>query len=385
MRALPRVLYVKQAMMSSGHAETRVCFVAESQVGIGSVAKTLKPLALRHERPSVEWVDVTYSAEGGLIERLPLPPRVTGTLRGFMQTLRGLRRGPYDALLFLTQNPAVLQVRELRRTPALLWTDVTPVQLDELAQHYNHPKDSNSLVVRLKHEAVKRTFLAAHRCVAWSDWVRRSFLTDYDVPEERTAVVPPGLDLTRWQAPDRAPLHARERPIRLLFVGGDFRRKGGDLLLDVFRERLQGRYELDVVTREEVRETPGVRVHHGLNAGTEPLLDLYRRADLFVLPTLADCQPIASLEAMAMGLPVLTTALGANAEVIAEGRSGWLVPPGDARALGERLSAIADDPAPLRGLGQESLAIVRARFDAKQTLETLLALALEPVRRSGSA
>ncbi|MES1174357.1 MAG: glycosyltransferase family 4 protein [Myxococcales bacterium] len=357
----------------------RVCFVAESQVGIGSVAKTLKPLALSAQNPTVEWVDVTYSQEGGLLERLPLPPRVAGTARGFLQTRAGLGRGTFEALLFLTQNPAVLQPAALRRTPALLWTDVTPIQLDVLAEHYNHPREGNALAEKLKHAAVRHAFRAARWCVGWSEWVRRSFIDDYGVSEQRTAVIPPGLDLKLWQPPVRIP-KAPGAPLRLLFVGGDFRRKGGTQLIDVFRETLRGSCELDLVTREPVEPEPGVRVHHGLNAGTEGLLELYRKADLFVLPTLADCQPIALLEAMAMSLPVVSTRLAANPEVVADGSSGWLVPPGDARALSERLGALARDPAPLRAYGEAGLSIVRERFDAAKIFDQLLRLSLDTGR-----
>lgn len=357
--------------------KARVCFIAESQVGIGSVAKTLKPLAQHSQDPTVEWVDVTYAQSGGWLERLPLPPRLAGTARGFLQTRAGLGHGPYDALLFLTQNPAIFQPRAVRRTPTLLWTDVTPIQLDALAEHYNHPRHGNALAGHVKHAAVRHAFGSARWCVGWSEWVRASLVRDYGVSEEHTAVIAPGLDLKLWNPP----LRPERRPgaaLKLLFVGGDFRRKGGPQLLEVFRESLAGSCELDLVTRDPVEPEPGVRVHHGLNAGTEPLLQLYRDADLFVLPTLADCQPIALLEAMAMGLPVVTTRLAANPEVVADGRSGWLIPPGDARALAERLVALARDPAPLRAFGEAGLASVRARFDAVQVLDKLLRLALQP-------
>jgi glycosyltransferase involved in cell wall biosynthesis len=354
---------------------SRVCFIAESQVGIGSVAKTLKPLALRSESPHVDWVEVTYAEQGGWLERMPLPRRLSGTARGFLQTREGLRRGPYDALLFLTHNPAVFHVGALRRMPTLLWCDVTPVQLDEQAELYGHPQTRNAAVERIKKAVVRRAFLAARRCVGWSEWVRRSFVRDYGVPEERTAVQPPGLDLSLWKAPERPPRQAGT-PLRMLFVGGDFRRKGGPLLLDVFRESLRGRYELDIVTREPVEPEPGVRVHRGLTAGSDALLGLYRAVDLFVLPTLADCQPVASMEAMAMGLPVVTTRIAANAEVVDEGRSGWLVPPANGRALKECLLALAEDIGGLGAAGQAGVEIVHARYDATRTLDALFSLAL---------
>jgi len=199
----------------------RVCFVAESQVGIGSVAQTLKPLALKAQNPSVEWVDVTYSQSGDWLDRLRLPGRVGGTARGVLQTRAGLAQGPFDALLFLTQNPAVFQPLALRRTPTLLWTDVTPIQLDQLAEHYNHPRGQNAVAEYLKYQAVRYAFRTARWSVGWSEWVRRSLIRDYGVREERTAVVPPGLDLNRWQAPDRGP-RAAGAPLRLLFVAEIF-------------------------------------------------------------------------------------------------------------------------------------------------------------------
>ena len=77
-----------------------------------------------------------------------------------------------------------------------------------------------------------------------------------------------------------------------------------------------------------------------------------------------------------MGLPVITTQLAANPEVVNEGRSGWLIPPGDPRALAEILVALARDPAPLRAYGEAGLALVRARFDAVHVLDKLLDLSL---------
>ncbi len=346
---------------------SHVCFFAESQVGIGSVARTLKPFAQASRAPAVDWVDVTYVREGGLLERLPAFGRARGTARGFRQVSEGLRR-KHDALLFLTHNPAVLHPLAVRRTPTLLWTDVTPLLLDRQASDYEHP-ETGRLLGKLKHAAVRSTFHAARTCAAWSEWARRSFVEDYGVPEERTAVIPPGVDLERWPAPERGPRGAG--PFKLLFVGGDFARKGGPLLLEVFRE-LRGRCELDVVTRDPVAEEPGVRVHHGLTPGSAGLLALYRGADAFVLPTRADCHSIASLEAMAMGLPVLLTRVGAAAEIVEHGKSGFLLERGDGRSLREGLEALLSGAADARALGSRGLQIVRQTFDAARTMRLLL-------------
>jgi glycosyltransferase involved in cell wall biosynthesis len=308
---------------------------------------------------------------GGLVERAPLPGRVGGTLRGFLQTGAALREGPFDALMFLTHNPAVMRQKAVAQTPTLLWTDVTPALLDAQASQYGHPVDSFSALRKIKKALVRRTFQSAALCVGWSEWARRSFVRDYDVAEEKTAVVPPGIDLSRWSIPKR--FVGQSLP-RLLFVGGDFERKGGDLLLEVFRARLRNRAALDIVTRDPVPEEEGVTVHHGLTAGSAPLLALYRAATAFVLPTRGDCFSIASIEAMAMGLPVVVSAVGGIPEIVQEGRTGYLVPPGDGLRLAEALGALLDMSETAAAMGAQGRKLVEEKFDAEKTAARLLAL-----------
>ncbi len=353
----------------------RFCFLAERQVGIGSAAGAIEPFIRR--APGSDWTDVTYAREGGLLERVPFPGRVGGTLRGIEQVTSALRRGPFDALFFLTHNPAVFQPWALSRTPSLLWTDVTPRLLDTQAEQYDHPVDKIAMVSRVKHALVKRTFHQAALCVGWSHWARRSFVSDYAVPEARTAVVAPGIDLSRWQLPERPP--SSELP-RLLFVGGNFVRKGGDLLLDVFRQSLRGRCELDLVTRDPITEETGVRVHRNLSAGSERLLELYRRAAAFVLPTRGDCFSIASMEAMAMGLPVVVSDVGGISEIVDES-TGYLIPAGSGRDLSQAALALLDDEERRRRLGAAGRRKAEEKFSAERTAERLLELMTSVARK----
>jgi glycosyltransferase involved in cell wall biosynthesis len=318
----------------------------------------------------VHWQDITYVQPGGLIERFDRWHRA-GVLRGMLQTQAALRNGPFDALFFLTHNPAVLRQDAVSRTPTLLWTDVTPSLLDEQAEHYDHGVSRSQLVQRFKHALVRRTFQRAALCVGWSAWAQRSFVADYGVREENTRVVPPGVDLARWPLPAARP--ANELP-RLLFVGGHFGRKGGPLLLDVFRARLRGRCELDLVTRDAVPEEPGVRVHRGIHAGTPELLALYANADVFVLPTRGDCFSIASIEAMAMGLPVVVSAVGGIPEIVEEGKSGHLIAQGDSASLVAALEALLADGERRTSYGRRGRVLAETRFDAKTNGERLLDL-----------
>jgi glycosyltransferase involved in cell wall biosynthesis len=357
---------------------SRLCFLTERQVGIGSAAGALEPHV--RARPNVTWKDISYFEPGGMIERLPFPGRSGGTLRGFLQSGAALRQGPFDALFFLTHNPAVFRQRELGRTPALLWTDVTPALLDAQADQYGHPVDRSKAVRALKHSLVRRTFRRAALCVGWSEWARRSFVRDYGVDESKTRTVAPGVDLSRWTSGDRG----RESGLpRLLFVGGNLDRKGGNLLLEVFRGHFRGRCLLDIVTRDELSEEDGVRVHRGLEATSPALLELYRNASAFVLPTRGDCFSIASMEAMAMSLPVVVSSVGGIPEIVEQGRSGFLIAPGDGQSLREAIEGLLADPARRREWGARGRVLAEKRYDAKKVADRLLELLTE-IARNGS-
>ena len=82
----------------------------------------------------------------------------------------------------------------------------------------------------------------------------------------------------------------------------------------------------------------------------------------FALPSLAEGISNTILEAMASGLPVLATAVGGNADLVEEGVTGWLVPPGDVGAMAQALVRLANDPAQAAAMGHAARAAVEARF-----------------------
>jgi glycosyltransferase involved in cell wall biosynthesis len=178
-------------------------------------------------------------------------------------------------------------------------------------------------------------------------------------------VIPPGVDLELF-APDAVkPAGHPGRRVRLLFVGGDFPRKGGPLLLQCMREGLAELCDLDIVTSAPVPTTPRTTVHAGLDPNDPRLRALYRSADIFVLPTHADCLAVVLGEAMAAGLPIVTTDVGAQPEAVQDGESGVVVRPGDVEALGRALRRLAQDPALRTRMGERGRQLAEQRFDAR--------------------
>ncbi|MFZ5918255.1 MAG: glycosyltransferase family 4 protein [Chloroflexota bacterium] len=352
----------------------RVCFVMEQQIGHQTFYRNLRRFASAEPEIDARWVEVTYWQENGRWERLPLVPGgIKGPLRGLWQVRRGLENGPFDVAVFNTQVPAVLSLGHFRRAPAVVITDITPIQYDSMGRAYGHRADRRGPLKGLKYRASRRVFQGAAWVVPWSHWVRQSLLADYGVPEARIQVIPPGVDLTRWR-----PAGGQARPeggrVRLLFVGGDFWRKGGDLLLEVFRQMDRERVELHLVTREAVPHEPGIRVYHHMKPNSPELIGLYQQSHVFVLPSRAEAFGIAAVEAQAAGLPAVVARSGGIADVVTHSQTGFIVPPDDANALAQSLRALVENPSLRAEMGLRARQAAENRFDAQKNVARLLAL-----------
>jgi len=311
----------------------------------------------------VSAVETEPYREGGRIERLPLPSSVRGTLRSTLTLLRTLRGRRPDAVwsqVALPMLPFAVTRGRLQGIPIAYAIDCTPRLLWGFDGHY-HVTDPDSPKGRVTAACLRLFFRRCAALLPWSAWAAESMVRDYGADPARVHVVHPGVDLDRWRP---GPPAAGGGPARLLFVGGDFERKGGPGLLDVFRSHLRDRCELHLVTREAVPPEPGVHVHRGLAPTDSRLLELYRRSDVLVVPTLADCFTMAGLEGMACGLPVVTSRVGGIPEAVVDGETGALVAPGDRGALARTLETLAGDPGLRRRWGAAGRRRAEARFDA---------------------
>src|SRR5262249_14710793 len=112
--------------------------------------------------------------------------------------------------------------------------------------------------------------------------------------------------------------------------------------------------------------------------------DLLRALDVFALSSLWEGLPRVVPQAMASGLPVVATAVGAVGDAVADGETGWLVPPRDPAALGARLIERARNPDVRRTMGERARARVD-EFSARRMTDALAALYDECVHRRPAA
>ncbi len=201
----------------------------------------------------------------------------------------------------------------------------------------------------------------------------------YGVRSERTAVVPEGLDLSRWGLDDaspapprpggagagggrRGPRPARE-PVTILSVARQYRRKNTGALITATARlarrgtpvRLRvvgGGPELERLRSRAARSGLGGRVRLLGELPSSSVRDEYRSADIFCLPSLQEGFGIAFLEAMAAGLPVVACRAGAAPEVIEDGKTGLLCEPGSVTSLARSLRRLATSPGLRREMGE---------------------------------
>jgi glycosyltransferase involved in cell wall biosynthesis len=210
---------------------------------------------------------------------------------------------------------------------------------------------------------VEQEYESAGRIRVSSDWARRS-LVEAGVPLDRIVTLQQPVDLQRFAPQGSAPEGGPA--LRVCFVGSLDLRKGFVYLLRAARAtratvalRLVGGTG-DLCCRRLLE-----RERHGLSAEVAPgdPRPALAQAELFVLPTLEDGSPFAVAEAMASGLPVVTTTATGASEWVRPGGSGWIVEPASEAALAAVLEAAFEARHELRGMG------LQARSDTQRRVE----------------
>lgn len=275
-----------------------------------------------------------------------------------------LRAHEPDVVHVTTDQVALLLDRLWDRVPFALSLDSLYVDWNRLT-HGVAPADPTPWYLRPNGWLEARALDRAAVVVAWTETVAAAVRRA--APGARVATLHPGLDLAAFAPPERPP-----RPgSRVLFVGGRWHEKGGPRLVDALAPWLGHDVHLDVVTTVAVEPREGVQVH-AAGPGSPELHRLFAAADLFCLPTGADACPWVVLEAMAYGLPVVSTDVGSIPELIGDG--GVVVGPGDTAALRAALGGLLGDAEERRRLGRAGRARVERHYDARRNAPRLIAL-----------
>jgi glycosyltransferase involved in cell wall biosynthesis len=231
---------------------------------------------------------------------------------------------------------------------------------------------------------------AVHAVAAISESVADA-LTSSGVAQDRITVIESGVDCERFHPPNdderrsaREALGLRPDEIAIGTAGALTRRKGQRVLIDaVARMRFAARFGVRAFIAGD-----GPLLSELANAVSREALDdavrfmgelrdvrrLLHALDVFAMPSLAEGLGVAALEAMASGLPVVASAVGGLRDAIADGETGLLVPPNDARALTDALERLATDPELRRAMGAAGRRRAQERFSMAAMARGTLAL-----------
>lgn len=254
-------------------------------------------------------------------------------------------------------------------------------------------------VVRRAGPIAYRSFLTADVVLAVSPGLRDAYLRA-GVPSDRVRLTPNGIDTTRFHQVDTAIKAALrrelglpgERPI-VLFVGFFSRDKRPDLL---FRAWTRARkehgvdstlvfvgatdesyYEIDDRLARGIRDAAARSAEADRVVFVPPTNDVakyFQAADVFVLASVREANPVALLEAMASGLPSIAARLpGATDVIIDDGVNGRLFAVDDEAALARAISEVLRDETAARAMGVRARDTIVARFDSARAAERWLA------------
>lgn len=245
---------------------------------------------------------------------------------------RQLEKDLLKTKLDILYVPAAPQLIAYCKTnvPIIFMTDATFKQIQGYYDSFDNLAAYN---IRQGVLLDKYAFENAAHCMLASSWAKQSAINDYHIPENKITVVPFGANLETYPRPEELK-QGPNKICRLLFLGVEWERKGGQIALDTFYS-LQKRgipVQLTIigclppvpVTNKDISVIPYINRNKKKEAGQ--LQWIIRNSDFLLVPTRAECAGIVFCEASAYGVPSITTDTGGVTTNVTNGVNGYALP-----------------------------------------------------------
>ena len=194
-----------------------------------------------------------------------------------------------------------------------------------------------------------------------SENTKRSLIEHYGVEPQRIVTAGYGLNLKEVKKFEK-----EYDGKTLLFIGIDFERKGGFVLLDAFKlikKEIPDAKLIIIGPNKDIYKISEPDVEFlGSIKDRQTIENFYQEASVFVMPSLCEPFGLVFLEAMAYKLPCIGTDRDAMPEFIHNGKNGFIVPPGDSQALAKTMIDLLKDKARLKQLGEYAQSYVKENF-----------------------
>jgi glycosyltransferase involved in cell wall biosynthesis len=361
----------------------------------GGAERVIETQILGGDRRRFEYLVCSITGGGDLIDRM--------SNAGSRVLLLGKgRRGDVTAITKLANliRRERVGLLHLHNAPGMFWgtlaaiASATGVPIVR-TEHNPYLPDELPWIYRWLYPRFTRR---AHRVICVSERVRRSYAERFPALAGRFVEIPNGIRVQDYEkVPPRAECRAQFKLLPGAKLIGTVGRmapvKNHKLLIEaLFRVRqTMNDVHLAIIGEGELRESLaayaadlGVSEYVSLVRETQKIDYFYGAIDIFCLSSDSEGMPLSLLEALASGVPVVSTEVGAIPEVIESGKTGYLVPRGSAEFLAKRILELLQDPSKAAELALNGRAMVRERFPAEKMIRATEAVYDEALAKSGS-
>ena len=275
--------------------------------------------------------------------------RILGSIKLQQQVRKANREN--RSIIFQGVSPALFAYPAIDRGTSCIVTDWTRKLYESI--------DDRNISPPLLTFLHKQVLNSQKYVIGLTDAVIEQIAKDYDVPRHklRKGRLPFSVDLDLFTpSPNR-----NDDIVKILFVGDDLHRKGGDVLLEWFLKHQEPSLQMTMLTSHQPGNFKNVTIETNIQYGESKHIELFKDHDIFVLPTKCDAYPSVIGEAACAGLVVLTTknALGAP-EIIQNGINGYIC--NSQNELLEQLSILIQNKPLMEAMKQKSRQIMENKF-----------------------
>jgi glycosyltransferase involved in cell wall biosynthesis len=241
---------------------------------------------------------------------------------------RFIKKNPVDCIISTTNEPFIYT---RNKVPLVIITDAT-VKL--LYHEYSKGKGWSGLFYRILEKNAFKVTNKAFLIVSSSTDTARSLMNDYNVPPEKIATIPFGanIDYTGIQIPPR--IINKEKQINFLFIGKDWKRKGGNFTVSVCDELSKQGFNISLTIvgckMPENCYRSYIRNYIYLDKNRPDnyffLVSLFKEAHFFMVFSEAEMYGVVFCEAAAYGLPSVTFAVGGIVDIVINDQTGIILP-----------------------------------------------------------
>ena len=277
-----------------------------------------------------EWLTTQKSINRRLFNRQTAVEFLKAYARYFSKQLTmELKTRPVD-VLFVSASSQLIAYLETD-IPIIYMTDATFQQLQGYYPYFSNLAGYN---IRQGIELDKKAFVNASHCMMASDWNKNSAINDYEISSNKISVVPCGANLD--VIPAKADLNFETSgQCRLLFLGVEWERKGGDIALKTF-QLLQQKgmnphlHIIGCVPPHDLSNETNITIIPFLDKNKkedfQQLHSIFLATDFLLLPTRAECAGVVFSEASAYGIPSITTNTGGVSTYVKNEINGFTLP-----------------------------------------------------------